>query len=112
MIKLKSLILETIKKRWLYHITPKKNILNMKWYGIQPTLLPEFCTKAICLFDDRTTMEDALMNWLSDKFPENEPLVCLTIDPTGLEIHESDVGYEVISYKTIPWKNVVKIEDI
>jgi hypothetical protein len=103
-----------IPKKYLYHITPKKNIPDMKIQGIipKPDKPAPFCDKEICLFDDRTTMEDALMNWLSDKFPENEPLVCLTINPTGLDIHSSDVGYEVITDQVIPWKNVVKVEDV
>lgn len=110
MIKLKDMI----PKKYLYHITPWKNIPNMKKHGIvpKPDIPAPFCDKAICLFDDRTKMEDAIMNWLGDKFDEKIKLVCLVIDPIGLDIHPSDVGYEVRSFKPIPWSNVVKIEKV
>ena len=110
MIKLKDMI----PKKYFYHITPKKNIPSMKIHGIvpKPDKPAPFCSKEICLFDNKTTMEDALMNWLGDKFDETEPLVCLTINAARLKIYPSDVGYEFRTLEPIPWKNVVKIEAI
>ncbi len=111
MIKLKSLLMEG---NFMYHITPKRNLPLMKSQGIvpKPDKSDRFGEKAVYLFDDRTKMEDAMMNWLSDKFPENEPLILLTIDSTGLNIEPSDVGYEVRTHETIPWLNVVKVENV
>ena len=114
MIKLKS-ILETIQNSSLYHVTPLKNLPSIKQHGIKPTSLSPVRignNKAVYLFDDRTTMEDAVMNWLSDKFDENEPLVCLKINPTGLHIISSDVGYEVMTYDIVPWKNIIGVEKL
>jgi RNA:NAD 2'-phosphotransferase (TPT1/KptA family) len=106
--------LKDMVPKYVYHITPKKNLASIRSQGIVPT--PEcpapFCQKAVYLFDDRTKMEDAMMNWLSDKFPEDEPLVCLTIDARGLELHESSVGYEIVSYNAVPWKSIRKVEDV
>lgn len=53
-----------------------------------------------------------MMNWLGDKFDEGEPLVILTINPSGVNVVPSSAGYEVLSYETIPWKNVVKVENV
>jgi hypothetical protein len=57
-------------------------------------------------------MEDALGNWLDDKFDEDEPLVCLTINSSGLNLIQSSVDWEVMSIETIPWSHVVSVEDL
>ena len=112
MIKLKS-ILEDINSRYLYHVTAKKNLENIKTNGLIPTMPPVMSDeKAVYLFKDRIEAEDAIVNWLDRKFDEDEPLVILTISPVGLNLVPSSVEYEILSYNTIPWKNVVKIEDI
>lgn len=110
MIKLK----EIIRPTYLYHVTPEKNISTMKQSGIVPVQCEpsHISLPAIYLFNDKTIMEDALMNWLGDKFDENEKLIYFTIDPRGIDVQESDVKYEVVSYETIPWKNVIKIDKI
>lgn len=115
MIKLKSLINENIVKRNIvYHITPTKNIPSMKQHGImpRPDKVVKFCPKVVCVFDDRTQADDAIVNWLSDKFDEDEPLSLLTIDARNLELFDVGVGYELNSNKTIPWKNVINIEKL
>jgi len=112
----KDLVAEniTVQPKVVYHVTPKKNIPNMKINGIlpKPDRPAKFCSKAVYLFDDRASLEDALMNWLSDKFDEDEPLVILTINTEGLELYSSGVGYEIYSCDIIPWNRVTKIEDV
>jgi hypothetical protein len=110
MIKLKDMI----PKKYFYHITPRKNIPNMKIHGIvpKPDNPAPFCDKVVCLFDNRTSIETAFTSWLLGKFNKNEPMVLLTIDPTGLDIHSSEIAYEFRVFKPIPWKNVVKVENI
>lgn len=93
---------------YLYHVTPKKNLSSIEKHGILPSDASD--KKAIYLFKDKTEAEDALMNWLGDKFDENEDLAILTIDPKNLTIVPSSVGYEVISYNPIPAQNIVKTE--
>ena len=114
MLKLKS-ILNEITNKYLYHVSPKKNLASIKQKGILPyALAPADLSdkKAVYLFKDRDEMEDAITNWLGDKFDEDEPLLCFTIYPSGLDIELSNVEYEVISYNPIPPKNIIKIENI
>jgi hypothetical protein len=115
-LDVKGIIFETENNYYLYHITPKRNVPSILKHGLTPKKENNirFSTTAVFLFDNKTTMEDALMNWLGDKFPENEPLSLITINPTGLNIKPSDksTGYEVLSYDVIPPQNIVKIEDI
>lgn len=114
MIKLIDLIKELEQNKHFYHITLKKNVPSIMKRGILP--YPEksvrFEEKAVYLFDDKTTAEDAIMNWLGDKFPENEPLVLITINPIGLKIFSSDVGYEYRTFDIIDPKHIVSIEDV
>jgi hypothetical protein len=109
MIKLKSLLIE----KYVYHITPKKNLKRIASSGITP-LVPtdEKDERAVYLFKDKVEAEDALMNWLGDRFDEDEPLVMLTIKTGGLNIVPGSAGFEVMSYNTIPWRNVVKVENV
>jgi hypothetical protein len=81
--------------------------------GILPKK-PDFIEdeQAVYLFKDKTEMEDAVSNWLGDKFGDDEELIVLTINPNGLKIHPSNVEYEVISYEPIPWSHVVGIESV
>lgn len=99
---------------YVYHVTPKKNIPLLKVKGIVPHKEWEDSTgdTAVFLFKDITTAEDAVMNWLGDKFPEEVELVMLTIKTEGLDIKKSKAGFEVMSLSTIPWKNIVRIENI
>lgn len=114
MIKLTNILKENVEDGYVYHITPKKNLPSIMKYGLipKPEKPARFCRAEVYLFDNRTTMEDAVMNWLGDKFPENEKLVCLTISKQGLNLHDNQVGYEFVSFKTIPPQNIVKVEDI
>ena len=115
MIKLKSLLLEIQKYQILWHVTAKKHLPSIKAHGIKPSALTPVDIgdkPAIFLFKDKNEMEDALQNWMLDKFDEKEPLVCLTINPQGLEIIPSSVEWEVLSIQTIPWTNVIRVEDV
>ena len=115
---IRLLILEIIQEmvdppNYVYHVTPTKHIPFMKVHGIvpkKPTV--RFEPEAVYLFTNKEVAIDAIMNWLGDKFREDEPLVMLTISTNGLELHDSDVGYELQSKKVIPWSNVVKVENV
>jgi len=49
------------------------------------------------------------MNWLGDRFEDEEELVLLEILSKGLEVFRTEAGFEVVSYKTIPAKNIIAI---
>lgn len=113
------MILEIIQEmvdppNYVYHVTPTKNIPFMKVHGIVPKKPSDmkFERESIYLFKDKLEAEDAVMNWLGDRFRADEPLVILTISSNGLDLHDSNVGYELQSKKVIPWENVVKVENV
>lgn len=113
MIKLKSLI-ENIENK-LYHVTKKSNLSSIRKNGIRPSALSPVDIgdrPSIFLFKDRNEMEDSVVNWMETKFDENEPLVCLTINPNGLKIYPSSVEWEVLCFDVIPWNHIIKVEDL
>jgi hypothetical protein len=110
MIKLKSLICENLEGV-LYHITPTKNLSQIKRVGILPREPQDMKDKkAVYLFPDRISLDDAMMNWMGDRFDDDEPLSLISINPQGLNIQRSVVDFEVMTYQPIPVKNIVKIE--
>jgi uncharacterized protein (DUF952 family) len=113
MIKLANLIEVGAGEKYLYHITKKSNISSIKKNGLLPNRPTVDEPHGIYLFKSKTDAAEALMNWLGTRFEENDELVLLTIDPNGLKIHPStlNANYEVISYDSIPPKNIVKVED-
>ena len=98
----------------VFHVTRTSNIPTILKYGISPRVpidMPEE-EKGVYLFSTIEDAEDAIMNWLGDRFEEDEPLALLTISTKGLTLNPSTVGYEVISKETIPPQNIIKIENI
>ena len=112
----KELVGEQIdSENFVFHVTPRKNLSSIKTHGIQPgALAPADVSdkKAVYLFKNKIDVEDAIMNWLGDKFDEDEPLVLLTIRKSGLNLVSSSAGYEIMSYEPIPIGNIVKVEKI
>jgi len=54
---------------------------------LEPTLPPD-CPdlNAVFFFSSRETMEDGLLNWLDDRFPDPEKIVTLEVDLAGLDV--------------------------
>ena len=116
MIKLKNLISENLAPEGVvYHVTRKRNLPTIKKYGILPSDkfvgMTDFGA-VVFLFNKKEDMEDAMMNWMGDRFSDDEELVLLTINPKNIDLFPSDAGFEVITDQIIPWKNIVKIEKI
>jgi len=108
MIKLKEIINNL---NIVYHISRKSDLPNILKNGLiakKPVDMND--KKGIYLFPSKDDVENALVNWLGDRL-ENIPIVLLTIDTNGLNIHKGDVEYEMISYNRIPPKNIIKYED-
>lgn len=86
-----------------YHVTPTKNVKRILAKGLDPKIPLEGDVEGVYLFPDKITMQDALMNWLGDKFEEDEKLTSLKVDLTRVERPiESDVGYEIRVIGGIP----------
>lgn len=98
----------------LYHVTRAENLPAIRRNGVLPTAPKDMKgdPSAVYLFTDYTTMEDAVVNWLGDRFEEDDVLVLLTLSEDGIETFQTEAGYEVISYDPIPAKNILRFDFI
>lgn len=94
-----------------YHVTLSANVPAILGEGLIPTAPSDMeDEKGIYLFLDKISAEDAVMNWLGDRFEEDEELALLTLSGEGLDVHPTTAGYEVISYDPIPPENIIRVE--
>jgi pyrimidine deaminase RibD-like protein len=73
----------------VYHVTPASNLDSIMKAGLRPQVGARSSQipgeqSAIYCFPDKTSLEDAMMNWLGDEFDEDEELALLEIDTTNL----------------------------
>ena len=101
----------------LWHVTPKENQAGIERTGLVPLIGPRSAkmqepVPAIYMFNERTGMEDALMNWLGEELDEYGQLVTCRIElPNGFPIYRTSVGWEIITEKPIP-REYISFEDI
>ncbi len=98
-----------------YHITRSENVPLIMKDGLLPSKPDDIQdVEGVYLFKSATAAEDALMNWLGDRFSEEEKLTLLKVDPRGVgEVDSSAAGFEVISMSKIdPQFISVEQEDI
>ena len=58
--------------------------------------------EGVYLFKSAMDAEDALMNWLGDRFDEEASLTLLKVDGAGIdEVDSSAAGFEVVSTSKI-----------
>jgi RNA:NAD 2'-phosphotransferase (TPT1/KptA family) len=98
----------------VYHITRTANLLAIKRRGIVPNIPTDYNEdqKAVYLFPSQEDYENALENWLGDRYDEDEELVVLTIDTQGLNLKPSSVEYELLCFDVIPPQNIIKVDNI
>ena len=116
MIKLREMLVPD----YVFHVTLKTNIPNIKNQGLIPKIPLDFEgeEEAVYLFNSKENAEQAVMNWLGDRYEDEVDLVLLTISTKGLNIipthdpKEFPLEWELKSYNVIPWKNVIKMESI
>ena len=46
-------------------------------------------------------MENALSNWLGELFEDEECLAILEVNTAGLDVVQSEAGYEILCFETI-----------
>ena len=98
-----------------YHIARSENIPLIMRDGLLPSKPTDMeDVDGVYLFKSRNAAEDALMNWLGDRFGEEVRLTLLKIDPRGVgEVDSSAAGFEVVSTSKIDPQFVsVEQEDI
>lgn len=102
-----TLYCESIGRKY-YHITPAKNVSKILKNGLDPKKPQDYDDEeGVYLFKTKDDVEDAMMNWLGDKFDEDEELALLEIDGNYVKrVSQGGVGYEVIAKHTIPGKAI------
>ena len=86
-----------------YHIARSENVPLIMKDGLLPSKPDDMQdVEGVYLFKSAMDAEDALMNWLGDRFGEEEKLTLLRVDPRGVgEVDNSAAGYEVVSTSKI-----------
>lgn len=91
-MKITELLNESVvKAKTAYHATPKNNLSNILAHGLVPKKSPHDpgAKKQIYLFPSIDAADEALMNWLGDRFQdEDEMLSLLQIDVSGLTVFD------------------------
>lgn len=96
----------------VYHVTPTANVGSIMSNGLQPTIGPRSSQipgekSAIYCFADRTSLIDALMNWLGDQFDDSEELAELEINTEGLKgRYTKHAEFEIAILSPIPAANI------
>ena len=98
----------------LYHVARKRNLRNIKKYGLRVSVPTDMEDEVgVYLFRSKLAAEEAVMNWLGDRFEEDEELVLIRVDSRFVdEVSEKAAGYEVISKKDIPAEGILGYEAI
>jgi hypothetical protein len=91
----------------LLHVTPSVNIRSIQERGLTPIIGERSAdagetTPAIYCFDDGDAIENALLNWLSEVFDEDETLALFMIRlPKILPIRPAH-HYEIVLKEEVP----------
>ena len=94
---------QSVEDKNYYHVTRSENVPLIMRDGLlplKPTDMED--VEGIYLFKSPTDAEEALMNWLGDRFDEEESLTLLKVDALGIdEVDSSAAGFEVVSTSKI-----------
>jgi hypothetical protein len=110
MMKLSEILFEGV----LYHVTSRKNLASIRRNGLKmhsPKDMDD--EEGVFLFKDYGDAEDAVMNWLGDRFDEDEELVAIKVNSRFVQ-NKSELasGFEVISKNDIPPEGIKGYEPI
>jgi GNAT superfamily N-acetyltransferase len=109
-MKLYEILFEEI----LYHVTSKRRLRSILRNGLKVQAPKDMEDVAgVYLFGSKDDAEEAVMNWLGDRFDEDEELVLIKVDGDKVvDRSSSAAGYEVISTKDIPKEGIIGYETI
>jgi len=99
----------------LYHVTTKKHWNSIKRNGLKMAVPQDMEGEEIgvYLFRNMNDVEDALMNWLGDRFDEDEELIVIKVNGIYVDTVSSDAAdYEVIAKNDIPKQAILGYETI
>ena len=104
-----NIFIENVETETFYHVTETKNVPAILKNGLLPSKGPRSETlgepeSRIYLFKRYIDLEDAMMNWLGDEFPEeSEDFSVLSIVlPKGFPISNEEVEWEYSTKQPIP----------
>jgi hypothetical protein len=105
---------EILFEGYLYHVTPKKNLKSIVQGGLRVRTPRDMEDEpGVYLFKDLSDAEDAVTNWMGDRFDEDEELVVIKVDDRFVEkVSSNAAGFEVVSTKDIPQEGIVSYEAI
>lgn len=97
-----------------YHVTTRRRLKSILRHGLKvskPTDMKD--VPGVYMFRDKLAMEDALMNWLLDRFDEDDELVAIRVDPNFVSsFNDAAAGFEIISNTNIPKEGIVGYEPV
>lgn len=84
-----------------YHATLSKNVSSILRDGLVPSIPLDMQTdtKAVYLFVSIEELENAMRNWLGERFGEEDDLTILEVDITGLKTVEGADFEHVVPQK-------------
>ncbi|TJY57417.1 hypothetical protein E4T66_18595 [Sinimarinibacterium sp. CAU 1509] len=99
-----------------YHVTPSAQLPSIRTHGLLPSIgarsrAARESQASVFLFSDPDAVEDALMGWLGDEFPD-EPLTLLVLDVSGLPLDTSLHSFESRCDSVIPACRILSARDI
>jgi GNAT superfamily N-acetyltransferase len=105
---------EILFEGYLYHVTPKRNLKSIVQNGLRVRTPRDMEDEpGVYLFKDLSDAEDAVTNWMGDRFDEDEELVVIKVDDRFVgKVSSNAAGFEVVSTKDIPPEGIVGYEVI
>jgi len=86
-----------------WHVTKKENLPLIKKNGLIAKKPLDYQDESgVYLFKNKIDAEEAVMNWLGDRFEEDDELVMLPVDKDAVRETVSGTDYEIISRQNIP----------
>ena len=97
-----------------YHVARSKDVPSILKNGLKVSIPVDMeDVEGVYLFKSVVDAEDATMNWLGDRFGEEEKLTLLKVDAGGVgELNNNAAGFEIISKSDIDPKFISVEEEI
>lgn len=90
-----------------YHVTKATNLDSILKTGLMPQVPKDFADeKAVYLFPSTEAAWDSFDQWLGDRFEEEDELLLLTVDITGLQTRQI-VEWELMVFETIEPRRIL-----
>lgn len=99
-----------------FHVTTAAALPSILGTGLEPRIGPRSIdlgenVPAIYLFETLSDVEQGLMNWMADAFDEDDELVVLEIDLTGIESQQADGQFEIVTSQRIGPEKIIRQYD-